>query len=148
MAENHTHLSTVEGHHQAQSASSSRTPWRGFRNGFDAVNPYREIGERAHASTDLGRASLLHVEPDFLSDMAVVNVRAAANHILLMSEVEPLPGTAEHLKIAYFFRRSAGGERRAKRALAAEGNAGDANALAQRPQHVSLELSSMPGSLI
>lgn len=62
--------------------------------GFDAVNPYREIGERAHASTDFGRASLLHVEPDFLSDMAVVNVRAAANHILLMSEVEPLPGTA------------------------------------------------------
>ena len=78
-------------------ASGGASPWQwaqAMYYGFDAVNPYREIGERAHASTDFGRASLLHVEPDFLSDMAVVNVRAAANHILLMSEVEPLPGTA------------------------------------------------------
>ena len=77
--------------------SGGASPWQwaqAMYYGFDAVNPYREIGERAHASTDFGRASLLHVEPDFLSDMAVVNVRAAANHILLMSEVEPLPGTA------------------------------------------------------
>ena len=54
----------------------------------------------------------------------------------------------EHLKIAYFFRRSTTGERRAKRALAAEGIDGDADALSQQRRHVSLELSSMDDRMI
>lgn len=48
----------------------------------------------------------------------------------------------EHLKIAFFFRASAKGERRAKRGLAAEGADGDEDVLAQRRRHVVHELSA------
>jgi hypothetical protein len=51
-------------------------------------------------------------------------------------------GTNEHLKIAYFFRASHKGERRAKRGLAALGvGADDEQSLAQRRRNVTQELN-------
>ena len=58
------------------------------------------------------------------------------------ASVQPAAGTSEHLKIAFFFRESYKGERRAKRTLAAEGFAGDAQELAQRRQRVVQEMSA------
>lgn len=53
--------------------------------------------------------------------------------------------TSEHLKLAFFFRASTKGERRAKRQLAAAGLGGEElppAELAHRRQHVALELSN------
>ena len=59
--------------------------------------------------------------------------RARVHH----ASVRPAEGTSEHLKIAYFFRASAKGERRAKRGLAAA----DEPSLAQRRRSVTHELN-------
>ena len=56
------------------------------------------------------------------------------------ASVEP-EATSEHLKIAFFFRASSKGERRAKRSLAAAGIEAEENELARRRRHVALELS-------
>ena len=57
------------------------------------------------------------------------------------ASVAPKEGTTQHTKLAFFFRESIKGERRAKRALAAEG-VDDDDALAQRRQRVMHELSN------
>ena len=57
------------------------------------------------------------------------------------SVAPPAESTEEHLKVAYFFRESIKGERRAKRSLAAEG-LNDDDALAQRRQRVVQELDA------
>ncbi len=62
--------------------------------------------------------------------------RASVFHASVAPESE-----GEHLKIAYFFRASAKGERRAKRGLAAQGVADDDEGLAQRRRHVTHELN-------
>ena len=49
---------------------------------------------------------------------------------------------ATYLQVAFFFRASNKGERRAKRLLAAEGIVGDEQALAQRRQRVVHEMSA------
>ena len=59
---------------------------------------------------------------------------------LFHASVEPAPDTSEHLKVAFFFRASTKGERRAQRALAAAGIGGDQEELAQR-RHVAQEMS-------
>ena len=64
--------------------------------------------------------------------------RARAFH----ASVEPAAECGEHLKVAYFFRASDKGDRRAKRALAAEGGARDEQALAQRRQRVVHEMTA------
>ena len=64
--------------------------------------------------------------------------RARAFH----ASVPPPEGTDEHLKVAFFFRASTKGERRAKRLLAAEGIAGDEQALAVRRQRVVHDMSA------
>ena len=63
---------------------------------------------------------------------------------LFHASVEPAPSTSEHLKLAFFFRGSAKGERRAQRALAAAGvgRGADQEAIAQRRRHVALEMSA------
>jgi len=63
------------------------------------------------------------------------------------ASVEPEPDTSEHLKIAFFFRESTKGERRAKRGLAAAADANGAAAvdgleLAHRRKDVALQLSN------
>jgi len=60
------------------------------------------------------------------------------------ASVEPKPDSQEHLKIAFFFRQSAQGERRAKRSLLAEEGTLDVHeaALAQRRQRVMHEMSA------
>ena len=63
--------------------------------------------------------------------------RARAHH----ASVEPHPDSKEHLKVAYFFRASAKGERRVKRALAADGGAHELE-LAQRRRLVTHELNA------
>ena len=64
--------------------------------------------------------------------------RARVHH----ASVAPEDGAGEHLKIAYFFRASQKGERRAKRALAAEGGTDEGEALAQRRRRVADELNA------
>ena len=59
------------------------------------------------------------------------------------ASIEPDAGTSEHLKIAFFFRASTKGERRAKRGLSAAALAsGVEDELARRRRHVALELSN------
>ena len=58
------------------------------------------------------------------------------------ASVEPAAGTSEHLKLAFFFRASTKGERRAKRGLGAAGGGAENLELAHRRQHVALELSN------
>ena len=59
------------------------------------------------------------------------------------ASIEPDAGTSEHLKIAFFFRASTKGERRAKRGLSAAVLAsGVEDELARRRRHVALELSN------
>ena len=60
---------------------------------------------------------------------------------LFHASVEPAPDTSEHLKVAFFFRASTKGERRAQRSLAAAGIGGDQQELADRRQRVALEMS-------
>ena len=59
---------------------------------------------------------------------------------LFHASVEP-EGRTEHLKVAFFFRASTKGERRAQRSLAAAGIGGDEQELAHRRQRVALEMS-------
>ena len=61
---------------------------------------------------------------------------------LFHASVEPAPDTSEHLKVAFFFRPSSKGERRAKRGLAAAGAALDHAELAERRTNVALEMSA------
>jgi hypothetical protein len=60
---------------------------------------------------------------------------------LFHASVEPAPGTSEHLKVAFFFRASSKGERRAQRGLAAAGIGGDQQVIAHRRQSVAIEMS-------
>ena len=59
---------------------------------------------------------------------------------LFHASVEP-EGASEHLKVAFFFKASTKGERRAQRALAAAGGGGDREELARRRQRVAHEMS-------
>jgi len=61
---------------------------------------------------------------------------------LFHASVEPEEGTEEHLKVGFFFCASDKGERRAKRALAADGISGDEEALSQKRRLVANELAS------
>ena len=64
------------------------------------------------------------------------------------ASVAPDAGTSEHLKLAFFFRQSTKGERRAKRGLLAAAGGADGAAggggleLAHRRRDVALELSN------
>ena len=63
--------------------------------------------------------------------------RARAHH----ASVEPHPDSREHLKVAYFFRASLKGERRAKRALIGGGGVHELE-LAQRRRLVTHDLNA------
>jgi hypothetical protein len=65
---------------------------------------------------------------------------------LFHASVEPASHT-EHLKIAFFFRASTKGERRAKRALDAEGGGGAGDELAQRRKSIATKLGHVPETL-
>jgi len=98
-------------------------------------------GEPPSAMRVVGATRHFHYGPE---RGASGSFRARVHH----ASVAPESGAGEHLKIAYFFRASAKGERRAKRAYATygsavvEGAADDDDGLAQRRRRVTQDLNS------